>query len=158
MPSQDEPRSTEDHLSVIDSLTALPFPDAERRLRNGDWSGPGYHFVTLLRSQDFWDDRSEETVEAAETAVEAERAAVAAELTGRWGEQETVGLWPYLAVDDRDHETPGPLGLLSNLAGSMQVWRPVPGDRWLALAVGQADPEWPLQLLAAVGEASSLTR
>jgi hypothetical protein len=35
------------------------------------------------------------------------------------------------------------------------VW-PLPSGRWLALAIGQADPEWPFELLAAVGEASSL--
>jgi hypothetical protein len=42
------------------------------------------------------------------------------------------------------------------LVGSMQVWRPPASGRWIALAIGQADAEWPLQLLAAFGEGSVL--
>ncbi|GAA4128539.1 hypothetical protein GCM10022416_04320 [Actinomadura keratinilytica] len=38
------------------------------------------------------------------------------------------------------------------LSGKMLVWQRPDAGRWLALAVGQADPEFPIQLLAAVGE------
>ncbi|MFD9499722.1 hypothetical protein [Streptomyces sp. NPDC060035] len=89
-------------------------------------------------------------------------------LTDRWGEPETVDLWPYL---DMGGPAPEPMGQLCNLAGSMQVWRLPPGgrkserngerqggrsERWLGLTVGQADPEFPIWLLAAVGEAGTL--
>jgi hypothetical protein len=39
----------------------------------------------------------------------------------------------------------------------MQVWRLSGGDRWLGLAIGQADRELPIWLIAAVGDASSLS-
>ncbi|KDN86833.1 hypothetical protein [Kitasatospora cheerisanensis] len=69
----------------------------------------------------------------------------------------SVDLGPYLGFDHPDPEcyAAEPLGFLCNVAGSMRVW-PLPcGDRRLAPAVGQADPEFPFQLLAAVGEASN---
>ncbi|MFI8103040.1 hypothetical protein [Streptomyces sp. NPDC086023] len=66
-----------------------------------------------------------------------------------------MDLRPYLGFDhpDPEYRAPEPLALLSGLAGGMEVWRPPGTERWLALAVGQADPEFPVQLLAAVGEA-----
>ncbi|MFD3698845.1 hypothetical protein ACFWUZ_22315 [Streptomyces sp. NPDC058646] len=114
----------------------------------------------LRESQDFWEDRSEEVVEAAERELEADLAALAEILTSRWGHPETVELWPYLGSEgpDPQHSAPEPLLFLCNVAGNMQVWRPPDSDRWLALAIGQADPEFPLQLLAAVGVASALER
>ncbi|MFI2073822.1 hypothetical protein [Streptomyces triculaminicus] len=161
MPSQHHPTgSSDDQLSIIDELTALPFPQQEgdRPGTNGGLSGPGYHLAVLRRSRDFWDDRSEEIVEAAEKELEADLDVLAAALTGRWGTPATVDLWPYLGFDDPDPDrtAPEPLGYLCNVAGSMQVWRLPSCDRWLALAVGQADPELPFELIAAVGEASSL--
>lgn len=121
--------------------------------------------MILRASQDFWDDRSPELVEPAEQEIEAEFSAVATALTERWGEPDTVDLWPYL---DLGGPAPEPMGQLCNLAGSMQVWRLPPGERegggdgepqggrWLGLAVGQADPEFPIWLLAAVGETATL--
>ncbi|MFF2747451.1 hypothetical protein ACFVVA_18115 [Kitasatospora sp. NPDC058048] len=114
----------------------------------------------LRESRDFWDDRSEETVEAAERELEADLLALAAVLADRWGDPATVDLWPYLGFDDPDPASaaPEPLGFLCNVAATMRVWWPPSGGRWLALAVGQADPEFPFELLAAVGEESSLPR
>ncbi|MFG2629401.1 hypothetical protein [Streptomyces sp. NPDC048473] len=152
-------RSTNDQLSVIDSLSALPFPDQEEQQGEGErWSGPGYHLAVLRESQDFWEDRSEEIVEAAEQALEGDLATLAAVLTDRWGTPETVDLWPHPGLDSPDPGlvAPEPLAFLCGVAGSMQVWRPAAPDRWLALTIGQADPEFPLQLLAAFGEASAL--
>ncbi|MFD6990293.1 hypothetical protein [Streptomyces sp. NPDC059943] len=157
--------STRDQLSMIDSLNALPFPEREEKRTEDDiWSGPGYHVAVLTESRDFWEERGEEIVEEAEREIEAAFDALAAILTGRWGEPETVDLSPYLGVDSHDPGlgpesdlvVPEPMGFLCGLAGSMRVWRPTPAGRWLALAVGQADPEWPIQLLAGFGEASSL--
>ncbi|MGW9027063.1 hypothetical protein ACWGQ5_23390 [Streptomyces sp. NPDC055722] len=81
-------------------------------------------------------------------------------LTGRWGSPELVALSPYLELDTPDpgFTTPKPLDFLSGVAVNMHMRRLPDSGRRLALAIGQADPEWPFQLLAAVGEASSLGR
>ncbi|WP_329114250.1 hypothetical protein [Streptomyces sp. NBC_01353] len=149
-------------LSIVDELSALPFPEQEGRpgIGDGGWSGPGHHVAVLRRSRDFWDDRGEEIVAAGEQELEADLAALVAVLAARWGSPTTVDLWPYLSVDnpDPDYVAPEPLSFLSNVTGTMRVWHLPPSDRWLALTIGQADPEFPLELLAAVGEASSLPR
>lgn len=159
MPTQYHlPGSTNDRLSVIDRLVALPFSRTEQKPgADGRWGGPGYHLAVLQESQDFWQDRGEEIVEAAEQEIEAELTRLSGVLTGRWGEPEAVELWPYLGLDspDPDFVAPEPLGFLSGVAGDMRVWRLRSSDRWVALAVGQADREWPFHLLAAVGEAST---
>ncbi|MFI9331497.1 hypothetical protein ACIGZJ_28665 [Kitasatospora sp. NPDC052868] len=69
-----------------------------------------------------------------------------------------VDLWPYLGFDNPDPEftAPKPLGLLCNVAVGMRLWQPPPSDRWLALTIGQADREFPFELLAAIGEVCSL--
>jgi hypothetical protein len=147
------PPQHEQQLSVIDGLTARPFPDEQGRPgASGRWSGPGFHLAVLRESQDFWEDRSTEVVEAAEEDLEADCAALSAVLTERWGAPETVDLWPYLDAD----RTREPLGFLCGVAADMRMWRLPGGQRWLALTVGQADPEWQFQLLAAVGETSAL--
>ncbi|MBO8185114.1 hypothetical protein [Streptomyces spirodelae] len=163
MLSQHESASpTDDQLSTIDSLCTLPFPEQEGKSgKDGRWSGPGYHMAVLRESQDFWDDRSEEVVEAAERELEADLAVLAATLTDRWGSPQVVDLWPYLGFDteathDPDSVTPEPLLFLSGVAGDMRMWRLPDSGRWIALTIGQADPEWPFQLLAAVGETSAL--
>ncbi|MFE5481682.1 hypothetical protein [Streptomyces sp. NPDC056527] len=157
MPSQERSQ-----LSIVDELAALPFTEQEGRLGIGEggWSGPGHHVAVLRRSRDFRDDRSEEIVEAAEQELDADLAALTDALTARWGSPTTVDLWPYLGVDDPDqrHVAPEPPSFLSDVAGTMRVWHPPLSDRLLSLAIGQADPEFPLELLAAVGEVSSLPR
>ncbi|WP_405810892.1 hypothetical protein OG524_16995 [Streptomyces sp. NBC_01520] len=164
------PAGTEDGLARIDGLLALPFPAGEESEDNGvHSSGPGHHLLILRASQDFWDDRSPERVEPAEQEIEDEFSALATALTERWGEPGTVDLWPYLEESQEGAPAPEPMGQLCNLAGSMQVWRPSPGGpdaphvresrtggRWIGLAVGQADPEFPIWLLAAVGETAIL--
>ncbi|MFG3256521.1 hypothetical protein [Streptomyces sp. NPDC048172] len=161
------PGSFEDRLAVVDALCALPFPERELTPgKSGRWGGPGYHLAVLHESRDFWDDRGVELLEAAELEAEEVLASLAAPLTARWGAPVTVGLWPYLGLDApygegpeavrEPPEPPEPLGFLAGVAGSMRVWRPPSSGRWLALTVGQADPEWPFQLLAAVGENAAL--
>ncbi|MFD6279288.1 hypothetical protein ACFWFI_27535 [Streptomyces sp. NPDC060209] len=154
------PTTTEDRLAQIDSVLALPFPAGEESEDNGvRSSGPGHHLLILRASRDFWDDRSPELVEPAEQEIEAEFSVLATALSERWGEPETVDLWPFLEQDDEGEgagAAPEPMGQLCNLAGSMQVWRVPGGTRWLGLAVGQADPEFPIWLLAAVGETATL--
>ncbi|MFD9287159.1 hypothetical protein ACFWBV_02350 [Streptomyces sp. NPDC060030] len=150
--------TTADRLARIDDVLALPFPAGEESEDSGARSsGPGHHLLILRASQDFWDDRSPEVVEPAEQEIEVEFSALATALSERWGEPETVDLWPFLDRDDDGAGVaPEPIGQLCNLAGSMQVWRVPGGTRWLGLAVGQADPEFPIWLLAAVGEAAAL--
>ncbi|MFD8952501.1 hypothetical protein ACFV0B_27010 [Streptomyces xanthophaeus] len=157
MPPQHLTRSAEELLHVVESLHAMPFPQQEEKDVDR-WSGPGYHVAVLVESQDFWEERSSEVVEAAEESIEADLVGLAALLTERWGAPGAVGLWPYLGFDnpDPDFQAPEPMNSLCGLAGSMQVWRPPASDRWIALAIGQADPEFPLQLLAAFGEGSAL--
>ena len=107
---------------------------------------PGEGVRVLQESRDFWDDRDEEVVAAAEAEIEAAHQALAAELTALWGEPRRVDLWPYLEDDDAQD----PMLHLSQLSGSMLVWHRGTGD-WVALAIGQEDPEFPIQLLAAAG-------
>ncbi|UYQ66148.1 hypothetical protein [Streptomyces peucetius] len=160
-PQQQSAGPTDGQLSVIDRLSSLPFPEEKGRAgSDGQWGGPGFHLAVLRESRDFWEDRSTEIVEAAEEELEADLAALAVVLTKRWGAPETVDLWPYLGFDDPGPHvaTREPLSFLCNVAGSMRMWRLPNSERWFGLAIGQADPEWQFQLLAAVGETSSLTR
>ncbi|MFD7785464.1 hypothetical protein ACFV4Q_20575 [Streptomyces nojiriensis] len=157
MPPQHLMRSAKELLHVVESLHAMPFPQQEEKTahRRG---GRGYHVAVLVESQDFWEDRGSEVVEEAEESIAAGLTGLAVLLTERWGAPETVDLGPYLGFDnpDPDFQAPEPMGFLCGLADSMQVWRPAASDRWIALAIGQADPEWPLQLLASFGEGSAL--
>ncbi|WP_371675018.1 hypothetical protein [Streptomyces sp. NBC_01276] len=167
MPPRPRTRPTEELLHTVEDLHALRFPRQEERA--GDrWGGPGYHLVVLVESQDFWEDRDTGLVEEAEAGVEADRAALAELLTRRWGAPATVDLGARAGSDgtgagthtdpdpDFDAEEPEPIGFLSGVTSTLQVWLPGGSGRWVGLAVGQADAEWPLQLLAAFGESSAL--
>ncbi|MDR6981256.1 hypothetical protein J2X68_007998 [Streptomyces sp. 3330] len=160
MPIQDRTAgSHEEQLAIIDACISLPFPEGkgESRTDHG-WSGPGYHLAVLRVTQDFWDDRSPEVVEPIERELEADLAALAETLTGRWGSPVTVDLSPYLGSDDPGDpgaEAPEPLCSLSVLAGDLLAWRVPSTGRWLGLTIGQGDRELPFELLAAVGEESS---
>ncbi|MGX1543954.1 hypothetical protein [Streptomyces adustus] len=150
-----------EQLSIIDSLSSRPFPGEKSRPGvNGQWSGPGFHLAVLRESQDFWEDRSIEIVEAAERELEADLAALSVILASRWGAPETVDLWHYLELGTPDPATTArePLNFLCGVASRMQMWRLPNSDRWVGLAIGQADPEWEFQLLVGIGEASSLQR
>ncbi|WP_416986100.1 hypothetical protein [Streptomyces sp. T028] len=162
MPHEKPPGSAEEQLSIVDALITQPFPEEKGRSKTEHgWGGPGYHIAVLRASQDFWEDRSPEIVEPAVQELEVDLAAVAEALTERWGSPATVDLWQYLGFDDPDYpdvEVPEPLCSLSSLAVNMLVW-PVPATgRWLGLTIGQGDRELPFELLAAVGEESSLPR
>lgn len=148
------------HLSIIDSLSALPFPELETSMdQRFGWSGPGYHLAVLHESRDFWDERSPEILVMAESELAANLSALAAVLSERWGGAETVDLWPYLTLDDVEPTTvaPEPLDYLSTVANSMQVWRLPEIPRWLGLTIGQSDREFPFQLLVAFGNTQTGT-
>jgi hypothetical protein len=135
-----QPRSAggaEEQLSIIDALIALPFPEQEGRSRTQHgWSGPGYHIAVLRESRDFWDVPGPETITAAEEELEADLTALVTVLAGRWGSPTEVDLRPYLGLD--------------------KMWQVSSAGRWLGLTIGQVDRELPFELLAGVGEASTL--
>ncbi|MGO4458850.1 hypothetical protein AB4039_16340 [Streptomyces sp. M-16] len=171
MPPRPRTRPAEELLHTVEDLHVLRFPRQEERAGER-WGGPGYHLVVLVESQDFWEDRDTGLVEEAAAGVEADRAALAELLTRRWGAPATVDLGARPGSDgtgtgtqtdpgpgpdpDFDAEEPEPIGFLSGVTSTLQVWLPGGSDRWVGLAVGQADAEWPLQLLAAFGESSAL--
>ncbi|MFC8723503.1 hypothetical protein, partial [Kitasatospora sp. NPDC057198] len=133
---------------------------AGRAWAPGGWGGPGYHLLVLQETRDFWDGRGSEVVEPAEREIEDALRALAALLTARWGAPETLDLWPpdRVGLAGTAAARPEPLGFLSMLSGSVLLWR-LPGSaRWVGLSVGQADPEFPVLLLLAVGEVAVLAR
>lgn len=145
--------TTEEYLSTIDALLAQPFPEMNFVDVTG-CGGPEHHMRVLRVSRDFWDDDDGQAW--AEADLRACLDALAAGLTMRWGDPLIVNLGPYLSAGCEGVVVPEPLDLLSQLAVSMQVWSLRDCDRWLALTIGQADKELPLELLAAVGRASAL--
>lgn len=152
---------------MVDDLLALPFPPVEEN--SGDRrSGPRFHVQVLKASRDFWDDADAETVEAAEEEIDAAFRSLVEALTARWGAPEPIDLTPYLhgALDeqplvdplglrapDEKEPVPEPIGQLCVLSSTMLLWRRPDADRWISLTVGQHDREFPIELLAAVGDA-----
>ncbi|WP_214317785.1 hypothetical protein [Nonomuraea sediminis] len=133
----------EDQLRAVDRLLALSFPTEDTR---DGWhsSGPAHHVRALRVSQDFWDDGLE-VVKAVWEEMDAARGELAALLTARWGRPEEIELW-------YGEETAEPMIDLSRMCGRLSVWRPPHGSRWVGLATGQEDREFPILLLAAIGE------
>jgi hypothetical protein len=136
-----------DRDASLEELLAAPFPKEITRAQ-GRESGPGYHLQIIQEGRDFWDDRSEELIEAAEAEMDRALQELLTSSTRRWGTPETIDLDPYLWSST---PAPEPLLQLSMLTSDMVLWRHAGSTRWLALAVGQGDTEFPLQLLAAVG-------
>ncbi|GAB2506079.1 hypothetical protein [Nocardiopsis aegyptia] len=159
--------TTQDAEAVVDDLLTLPFPPVEQV--SGDRrSGPRFHVHVLRASQDFWDDADEETVEAAEEEIDAALRGLVETLTARWGAPEPIDLTPYLhsALDEQplvdplglreareQDPVPEPIGRLCMLSSTMLLWRRPDAGRWVSLTVGQQDREFPIELLAAVGDA-----
>ncbi|MEU6341074.1 hypothetical protein ABZ883_09000 [Streptomyces sp. NPDC046977] len=139
-----------DYLSLIDELLAGLFPETEADDANG-YGGPHHRVCVLWNSRDFWDDDGQAWREA-EADGRARLDALIAALAPRWGAPVEIDLWPYLKAGIDGEEVPEPLFSLSQQFVSLQAAWPVRDrDRWLALAVGQADKELPFELLAAVG-------
>ncbi|MFF2119611.1 hypothetical protein ACFVXH_20015 [Kitasatospora sp. NPDC058184] len=153
--------SVDDQLSVLDSLLAAPFPErADTRTEHG-WGGPGHQLAVLRASRDFWDAPGPETVTEAEEELEADLTALTAVLADRWGAPDTIDLWSHLGYDQPDFadtDGPEPLVSLASLVFHLPVWRVPSTGRWVGLIIGQADREFPLELLVAIGEESCLPR
>jgi hypothetical protein len=139
----------EDRLGIVDDLLVLPFP-AEDTGEGDRSSGPGHHVRVLQASRDFWDDPSEEIVLTAQEEMNTVLQAMVAALTARWGEPDPVDLEPYLWGESA---VPEPVNQLCQISAEMLVWHRPDAGRWVALAVGQGDREFPIELLAAIGEA-----
>jgi hypothetical protein len=138
-----------DQLAIVDRLLTQPFPGTGTQ-EGPRSSGPGFHVYVLRAGREFWDDRSEEVVAPAQAEIDAAFQDLAAELTARWGEPQTVDLEPCLWAED---EVPEPMSHISMFSLNMLVWRPPDAVRWVGLAVGQGDPELAIELLLAVGTA-----
>ncbi|MGA4544593.1 hypothetical protein ACPA54_31840 [Uniformispora flossi] len=146
---------TPDLLTAVDRLIGLPFPaDDQRPAWRGLWGGPTYLMTVLHESRDFWEDRSEDVVEAAQRELDAACDALAAALTARWGSPRPLDLRPDPGFGeggpDADDPVPEPFESLRRVASHVQVWGIAASHRSLVLTIGQADAEFPLQLLAAV--------
>ncbi|NGO68349.1 hypothetical protein [Streptomyces boncukensis] len=82
-------------------------------------------------------------------ALRAERDALSARLTRRWGEPQTWDLTPLLHGAAEGRPVPEPLLALCGYVPALTVWSP--GSRWVGLGVAEpADAVVP-QLIAAVG-------
>ncbi|WP_017624596.1 hypothetical protein [Nocardiopsis chromatogenes] len=159
--------TTQDLEAIVDDLLALPFP-REQEWEGDRRGGPGYHVRVLRTGQDFWEDGGEEAVGAAEEEVDIAFQGLVEALTTRWGEPEPVDLTPYLDREPveqpfidpfglrtprAEDPVPEPISQLCMLTSTMLLWRPPESGRWVSLAVGQNDREFPIELLAAAGDA-----
>ncbi|WP_228979140.1 hypothetical protein [Streptomyces sp. DH12] len=139
--------TTARHLATIDLLRSRPFPGRRGRSDAGD-SGPGYHVAELATSGDFWEDR--DRAEEVAEQYEAERDALGASLSARWGQPQVFSLWSVFVRGEEGEELPEPWDGLAAHVPDVHLWRA--GDRWIALGVSQWDRELPYQLLAVVTE------
>ncbi|MDX2704769.1 hypothetical protein PV350_18135 [Streptomyces sp. PA03-6a] len=142
------------HVALVDALRARPFPARRERCGAVD-SGPGYHITDLRISADFWDADGDPGYRGqVEDDMEAECQALVEVFTERWGAPETVDLAAHLERSFHGEPVPPPLDTLCGYACEAWAWRV--GDRWIGVCVGQADPELPFQLVAAVGDAAAV--
>ncbi|MEO3816311.1 hypothetical protein [Plantactinospora sp. B24E8] len=141
---------TDGHQDLIGELLKLSFSDGVEQAAER-YSETDFHLAVLHRTHDFWDDRGEERYAAADREIEAVRQPLVVALTARWGTPVPVDLTAYLRPEDPT--PPEPFERLSQVSGEVLVWRPPGTDRWVGLAVGQADNEFPVELIAVVGVA-----
>ncbi|AWK09298.1 hypothetical protein SSP531S_06080 [Streptomyces spongiicola] len=135
------------HLATIELLRSRPFPVRPGRSAVGS-SAPGYHTAELSTSEEFWDDPSH--LEAVGEQFAAEREALAAVLSTRWGPPQVFSLGSMLAASVAGERIPEPWALLSASVPDVHLWRA--GGRWLVLGVSKWAAELPYQLLAVVTE------
>ncbi|MEV4920733.1 hypothetical protein AB0K47_28485 [Streptomyces tirandamycinicus] len=135
------------HLATIDLLRSRPFPVRAGRSDVGS-SAPGYHTAELSTSEEFWDDRS--PLEVAGDQYEAEREALAAVLSARWGPPQIFSLRSVLIRSVEEEHIPEPWAMLSASVPDVHLWRA--DGRWVVLGVSKWGTELPYQLLAVVTE------
>ncbi|MFF9981122.1 hypothetical protein [Streptomyces erythrochromogenes] len=141
-------------LPLIDSLAVRPFSETVFQDATGD--GGSEHLIRVLhRSRDFWEAEDLQVWEQVDAELSVCLDALIAVCTARWGEPLVVDLWAG-HWDGAGTDVPEPLCTLRQVTTYMHAW-PLPGvDRWLGLALGQADTEFPMELLAVVGLPAAL--
>lgn len=144
-------------LPLIDGLALRPFPETVFQDATGN-GGPDHLVRVLHRSRDFWDAEDPQVWEQVDAELSACLDALVAVCTARWGDPLVVDLWAGYEDGSGDEDVPEPLCTLSHVTTSMHAWSLPGGDRWLGLALGQADTELPMELLAAVGTPTALDR
>ncbi|MBL7259884.1 hypothetical protein [Paractinoplanes lichenicola] len=122
------------------ALVRKPFPEGAYG-RRAAFGNVDHHVVRLSASQEFWEDRSEEVVGPARAAIEREHDLLARALSQRWGPAETVQL---------DDDGGAVAAFFGDGAETMLAWSCPEFDRWVGLAVVQADAELPYELFAGV--------
>ncbi|WP_432010859.1 hypothetical protein [Streptomyces cucumeris] len=132
--------TTARHLATIDRLRADALP-AQR--------GSGCRVADLRVSEEFW-EADAVRIREAEEEFEAELHALVRVLSLRWGDPEVLDLTGHLERSAMGEPVPPPLDVLCGYVPRLCVWR-VDG-RWVALGVGQAGRELPLQLVVAMAE------
>ncbi|MFH8371279.1 hypothetical protein [Streptomyces sp. NPDC018031] len=136
------------HLAAVEALRTRPFP-ARPSTGAWTWSGPGHHVAALRVSEDFWDaDLSR--VQEVDEEFHAESEVLVRALSRRWGDPEVWDLTDHLERSALGEPVPPPLDVLCGYVGTLHTWQ-VAG-RWIAIGVGQADRELPIQLIAAVAD------
>ncbi|WP_225849693.1 hypothetical protein [Streptomyces sp. HPF1205] len=147
-------------LAEVDRLRRLPFP-ARRGHRGTVVSGPGFHLAALAVSEDLHDPHGADPGRAAhaEDDFRAWCQALVELLSARWGEPETLDLYPFLerrtaggptAGASPEGRPPPPLDELCGFVPEVYGWRV--GDRWTAVGVGQGERGLPLQLVVATAD------
>ncbi|MFD9860925.1 hypothetical protein [Streptomyces alboflavus] len=144
--------SSADHLAAIDLLRARDFPETPGRSEHG-YGGPGFHVAELSTYDQLWDDDGT-AHEETEARCEAERDALRALLTERWGEPRLFGLTSVLIrvmaqeADGSGASVTNPWATLSESVPDVHLWRS--DGQWIALGVARWGERLAVQLLAVV--------
>lgn len=152
-----EPFDRQRALSGIESALSAPLPDSgptanEGEPVTGEWvstRGEGFLLFPLWESETLtgvygreWND--------AETAAEANLAALVTALDARWGPHRTLTMGePLLRRPDGE---PFRTLVAKDCNGDLTLWGPLPGPapRWVAVSLNQSDGDAPLILTALV--------
>ncbi|UNO38628.1 hypothetical protein [Streptomyces sp. MST-110588] len=144
--------STAQHLTAIDLLRARDFPARPTRSAMVE-SGPGFHIAQLRAGEPFWDADPADVRETAEEFRDELEGLISA-LCLRWGEPEVLDLSAHLERAAMGMPVPPPLDSLCGYVPRVYAWRA--DGRWVAVGLGQGEPDLPFQLLAAVAAADTV--
>ncbi|MFJ4437615.1 hypothetical protein [Streptomyces sp. NPDC088923] len=134
---------TAQHLDTIESLCALPFPDADS-LAGYESSGPNHHLITLLLAPA--GNAADTATAEFEDQFESEREALSLLLTVRgWGPPDRFAL-TGAALRAADERLPAPWDLLVRTVPDLHLWRRA--DRWTGIGTAHHGPGLPLALIA----------
>ncbi|MFH8598050.1 hypothetical protein [Streptomyces rimosus] len=145
--------TTAQHLTAIDLLRGRAFP-AEPVASAMVESGPGFHVAQLRADEQLWDA---DPADVEETAQEyrAELEGLISALSLRWGEPEVLDLADHLERVAMGMPVRPPLDVLCGQVPRVHAWRA--DGRWIAVGLGEGEPEMPaFRLLAAVGRADAV--